>query len=80
MHPSLPLPVNPGRQVHAMSCTVVVHTALAPHLKIMQALMQDPVWQTSEVRQSEFVLHCGTALTEKIHGKEMASYFLTFLN
>jgi hypothetical protein len=46
----------------------------------MQALMQDPVWQTSEVRQSEFVLHCGTALTEKIHGKEMASYFLTFLN
>jgi len=38
---------------------VVEQMALAPHLKIMHALMQEPVWQTSDVRQSVLVLHCG---------------------
>ncbi len=66
MQPSLPFPVKPCWHVHAMSCTVVEQMAFAPHLNIKHALMQDPVWQTSDVRHSWFELHWGTAVTAKV--------------
>jgi hypothetical protein len=42
-HLTWPSPVNPGRHVQEISCTVVEQIALSAQSLIIHALMQDPV-------------------------------------
>ena len=64
-HLTCPSPVKPGRHVQAISCTVVEHIALSAQSFTIHALMQDPVWHTSEFLQSSCLKHSGVAVTRK---------------